>query len=496
MSKSVRFRKWMAITLSVILLLPALAACSKGETNEKEKESVLRIATSMGYGADDEWFRQQFTEIFEFVNPNIKIEVIPTMDDRYRYGNYESNDPNEKPEDPMIKLKELMDGPNPPDIVMTEYDQLKELIDENRLQPLDARMTKDKFDLNDFVPAIVDGLKDLSTDGKIYALAPMFSSSALIYNRKMFDDAGVAYPTDDMTWDQVFDLGRRLTSGEGDARKYGFSFSPYQYSDLFNDMNVYIAPLELRMFDDEVEHMTVDSDQWEKVWEKVLELKKEKLLPEPPDYSKPRSQEDVGPFDHDAFLSGKVAMTIMSYGQLNEVINANKSAANIKNFTPIDWDVVTVPTHPDHPGIGGNVYMNGIMGINAKAQDADAAWKFLSFINGEDWAKVKAKSVYNLVTRAKYNEPKDGLEFNMNAFFKLKPAPNIMDQSIYRQYPNIWNVQNIGQMKFQEVVNGNKTIRQALKEWQTQGDQMLQQIKENPNGPIDMGKFMMDATAQ
>lgn len=142
-------------------------------------ERVLRIATTMG-GSEDEYFRQQFTEIFEYANPNIKLEIVSTIDESTRYGR---PDPSKKQVDPLDKLKEVMQGDNPPDVVMVGYDQLPELISNNLLTQLDPMITKDKFDTSDMVPAVIEGLKK-SGDGKLYALAPTFNSSALVYNKK------------------------------------------------------------------------------------------------------------------------------------------------------------------------------------------------------------------------------------------------------------------------------------------------------------------------
>jgi len=65
----------------------------------------------------------------------------------------------------------------------------------------------------------------------------------------------------------------------------------------------------------------------------------------------------------------------------------------------------------------------------------------------------------------------------------------VLDESeIYRKYPNIYMVHQIGQQKFQEVLDGKKEVRQALKEWQTEGDAMLQQMREDPNFQPNFGE--------
>jgi multiple sugar transport system substrate-binding protein len=144
-----------------------------------------------------------------------------------------------------------------------------------------------------------------------------------------------------------------------------------------------------------------------------------------------------------------------------------------------------MPTHPEAPGIGGQIYMNGIMGINAKAQNVDDAWKFLKFINGEDWARLKSRSSYQLVSRKKYINKPGGAEFHIEAFYNTRPAPqNPADMKIYREKPNIYQVQQIGRDQFMQALQGKIGVREALKKWQTDGDAMLQKIKENPTGPI------------
>lgn len=483
-------KKSAALLLSLTLIFSILAACGKSETEQK-KETVLRIAA--GAGPNDEYFRQQFTELFEFANPNVKVEVVPLFDkDQFRY---KAPEPNEKRPDPLEKMKELMQGANPPDVVMLGYEQLSELIGDNLLLPLDPLVAKDKFDTSDFVPAVIDGLK-AKGDGKLYALAPIFSSAALVYNKKMFTDTGVSFPTDNMTWDQMFDLARRVSRGEGDNRTYGFSFNPYRGSaeNMFYEMNMYTAPLQLRLFDDKGEKMTVDSPQWEKVWTTMLQLNKDKMFPEPqrPEMMrKPMNPGEYNPFMNDLFMSGKLAMTIMHYSNLNQIIDANKNAASIKGYTPLDWDVVTLPTHPEAPGVGGNMYMNGLMGINAKAQNPEDAWKFLKFINGPEWAKLKSRSLYQMVSRKSFIKAKDGANFNIAAFYQLKPADMPDNYKLYREKPYIGQAQSIGMQYFQQAMRGEKSVKDALKEWQTAGDAMLQQMKENPNQPLKMGPMGM-----
>lgn len=476
-------KKWLAIGLSFALLFPLLAACGQKQGNPSNKEQVLKIA--VGNYFDESSFRQQFTELFEFANPHITLEFMPTMDEsRYYYSGPMTDSAvatTERPKEPYEILKDLMNSDNPPDVVMFDYYNLSDLIEENLLAQLDPLMTKDKFDTSAIVPTVIDGIKSLG-DGKIYALAPFFYSSAMIYNKGMFDERGVDYPTDGMTWDDLFDLAIRMTQPDGDNPQYGFSFNT-NYSDLYYGTQQYAAPLRLKMFDDEITKLYVDSDQWERVWANIIRLNDLKVFPPVPDYSNPMPRQ--GAFSYDDFLSGRLAMGLVNYHQIDQIVNANKNADRYEGYTPISWDVVTVPSHPEAPNVGGEIYMNGVMGINTKAQNSEVAWEFLKFINGDAFAKLKSSNSYQLVSHKQYIKPHDGLEYNIEAFYKNLPAP-VENNSMYREVPGLYMVTNIGNEVFQKAMKGEMSVREALAEWQTRGDTQLQEIRENPDSYKDM----------
>lgn len=487
-------KKTAKLTLCAGLLSPALVACSNNSGANDTTERTLRIAT-MSYGSNDQWFRQRFTELFEVTHPNITLEIVPAVANDYYYG-MGNTEQKEQP-DPIKNLKEMMQGDNPPDVVMLDYSQMDSFVAENLLMQLDQMITKDNFNTADFVPAVIDGIKSKG-NGNLYALANNFSSAALVYNKGLFDAVGAPYPKDGMTWEETFDLARQVARGDGEERVYGFSFNSYSGGNIFHSlMETYAAPLQLSMFSESGDNLTVDSDQWEAVWKAGLQLHTEKLIPERLSddiMMKMHSSGRYNPFMGNDFMTSRVAMTIMHHSQLQEIVNANKNAANIEGYTAIDWDVATIPVHAGSPELGGQVYMDGLMGINAKAQNVADAWEFIKFLNSETYMKVKSGSEYNLMSRKSYIKNNiDGVEFNVDAFTKLVPAPSPFNYELSRKYPNIWEVQNIGYQKFEQVIGNNLGVRDALKQWQTEGDALLKQMRENPNSnnpnmpmPIDV----------
>jgi len=483
-------KKLLMVTLSLSLFAPVLAACSKGEGEEAGQEKVLRIGTIYSYGGDDSYLRQQYTDIYEYTHPNVKIEFVSAIDNsNYRY---EEPKPDQKQPDPFEETKKLLSGPNAPDVMIMDTNVYKKLVRENMLKQLDPMIQQDKFDTSDIVPTVMDGIKELG-DNNIYGLAPTFTSSALFYNKKFFTQNNIEPPKDGMSWEDVFTLARRLKSGDGANKKFGLQLNRWSGDPFYDMTGTYLSALQLRMFDDKGDKMTVDTPAWEKAWSTFAKLVSEKVIPTQKDLQDDSSKGGYNPLASDSFLSGKTAMTIADYSYVNDILDANKNASKIKNFEKVDWDVVTLPTHPEAPGIGGNIYLNNLMGINAKAQNDKDAWDFIKFLNSEEWAKLKSRSSYEIVSRKKYIQPKDGLNYNIAAFYTLKPVtPNNQEMDLYNKYPNIYQVQEKGREIFQTVLDGKKSSAEGLKEWQKEGDKLLVEMKKNPGKPIGGGGEVMN----
>jgi multiple sugar transport system substrate-binding protein len=481
-----RLRKFTLVSLTLALLVGLLAACSSGSDESAEKR-VLRIGVLYGGSDNEPYFRQQYTDMYEMSHPNIEFEIVGAINyDEQRFEQTDSTKPVPQA-DPYEKMKEMLNGQNPVDVVVLDYNMLRRFTQDNLLQPLDPLVAQDKFDLSDYVPTVIEGIKSAG-DGNLYALTPTFSSSALFYNKKLFSDAGVTPPTDKMQWSEVLNVARQVAKGEGEDRNFGFSFNRWA-SDGFNNSQVYSQALQLKMFDDKGEKMLVNSDQWEEVWSTVASLEKDAITPTQDFMNKLYEKQSVegggnDPFYGDLFIKGKVAMTIGDYGYINELKKASDNASKIKDFEMVDWDVVTVPVSPTDPDVGGSISLSQLMGINSKAQNDKDAWDFIKYSNSKEWAKLKSRSLYEMVARKEFLTPIGGMQYNLEAFTSLKPLPpsSTDSEKIYRENPGIWEAQQPGYELFQEVVKGTKTAREALAEWETKGNAVLERIKNNPTG--------------
>lgn len=87
------------------------------------------------------------------------------------------------------------------------------------LAPLDDVITNAGYKLDDMIPLATE------KDGKIYGIDwDVPTPWSLIYNKAIFDKAGVPYPDSKvpMTWSQMSDVAKKLTSGTGKDKVYGY----------------------------------------------------------------------------------------------------------------------------------------------------------------------------------------------------------------------------------------------------------------------------------
>jgi multiple sugar transport system substrate-binding protein len=65
----------------------------------------------------------------------------------------------------------------------------------------------------------LDGILDVyDIEGKIYGVPTWALTMWMFYNKKMFDEAGLAYPTAETTWTEYVDMAKKLTKTDADGK--------------------------------------------------------------------------------------------------------------------------------------------------------------------------------------------------------------------------------------------------------------------------------------
>ncbi len=113
-----------------------------------------------------------------------------------------------------------------PDLIHISSEGAQLAIQRKLLAPLDSYANSDASskDLSSDVDSAL--LKEFTVDGKLYLMPVAWNSMMIYYNTKVFQEAGIPRPADNWTWDDFLVLAKRLTSGEGPGKKFGFAI-PY-----------------------------------------------------------------------------------------------------------------------------------------------------------------------------------------------------------------------------------------------------------------------------
>jgi multiple sugar transport system substrate-binding protein len=106
-----------------------------------------------------------------------------------------------------------------PDLAYEYGSSATDLVKKKQLVDLTSVVKGTGWDWNDF---FASERQAATVDGKIVGLPALVDNLALVYNKKLFDQAGLAYPTASWTWDDFRAAALKLTSSS--AKTYGWAY--------------------------------------------------------------------------------------------------------------------------------------------------------------------------------------------------------------------------------------------------------------------------------
>lgn len=210
----------LALTLTVLAGCTDEAAPSPSGTDVKSSpqaqsspENELFIYTVWpAYYVKEEIFNKQIGDYIKKKFPNITIKHVHW-------------------DNPGRQHKDLIAAGTIPDIIIddTRRNVQGQLINNDLQYDISDLIKKYNFDTSKLNPAHMAQVKNLTPDGKIYGLPFYNNDFALFYNKDIFDKFGVDYPKDGMTYDEIYEIAKKLTRVEGDITYKGFSQNPGHY---------------------------------------------------------------------------------------------------------------------------------------------------------------------------------------------------------------------------------------------------------------------------
>jgi multiple sugar transport system substrate-binding protein len=226
------------------------------------------------------------------------------------------------------------------------------------LEDLDPYIQKSNYDLNDYWPSLLESAK---LNGKVYGLPRDSGLEVLYYNKAIFDEAKVAYPTDKWTWDDLLDAAKKLTIVESNGRvkRYGLGMEGGKWS-LWLNQN------KASMLDD-----MRNPSKCTLTDPKAIEAINFFANMMANNYAMGDAALSQAGGDAAVFQAGQVAMIIQ-----------NSSRVSAFNAAKMNYDVTTVPIPKDGQhaaSAGGAAWV-----MSAKSDNKDAAWTFIQWLQSTD----------------------------------------------------------------------------------------------------------------
>jgi multiple sugar transport system substrate-binding protein len=461
--------KIRTITVIQLLLIAVMivSACSFSNAKEKvPKENVtLKV---LYYNADS--FQYEYGFLLAALYPDYEFDVVGT---NTLYADHDS----EETFDYETALYELIEKEKP-DIMLLKTEQFMKLAGENKLLNLEPFVRQANYNVEGIVPNLLEYLREIG-HGRLYGLANSFNSRALYYNKDLFDQYQIPYPTDRMTWEELFQLAMRFPAASADGERiYGLQVS--ESGNLF-DLGYWLGHTEgLSLIDPAAKQITIRSESWENVFQQAMNAIDSGRLyadhgPAGASASVGVSTGVVNPGggaikiieiteEADPFITGKIAMSLDYSSMIQRIRQAQEQSKN-KDSIIKNWDIVTVPVGKQAPDRNPHMTIRDIFAIGADSPNKDAAWEVLSYITGDNYAKAKSKtSSSGLSTRTAYLRDEEG--HNYEAFYSLKPSSYDLPYGDPQMLPKdfIVKFEATARKEFERVMNQEVTLADALTE--------------------------------
>jgi multiple sugar transport system substrate-binding protein len=414
---------------------PANQATVVSKPAANGQKTTLRVVS--GNDVTEIEIRTQVAKMFGIVRPDVDVQMDIVSGDRAQ------------------SQLTMIAGGSPPDVLyLNDYFQYT-FASKGLLVDLNPYIAKDKFDWSPYLKEAVDAnVYKTQMTGMPFEVATI----GVVYNKKLFDDAKLPYPTADVSdtswnWDALIEVAGKLT--DTTKNQYGFAMDSWMIPNWVESYDQRYLSNNKEITADT--HSVINNPKTVEAFQFWVDLaEKYKVSP-----SAALSQEIAG---FDRFMSGKVAM--YPYGRWLNTFR------QIRDF---EWDVTPLPAPKD--GHQASVLYNLNYGIYSKSKQMDLSWEFLKFILTEPPQTVNVLAGMAVSAMTSVNNSSDFLN-------NAPPAHN----KVYADYmavAKLWDSNEIDYMQYanqtlSDLFSGKRTdvagvlkdasdgIDRALNEYRTQ----------------------------
>jgi multiple sugar transport system substrate-binding protein len=301
------------------------------------------------------------------------------------------------------------------------------------------------------------------TGQKYYAVPVTFDCDMLYYNKNMFDAAGLKYPTDNWTYDDMVDAAVKLHKKEGNnVTQYGLTFGWLPWL-------VFIEANGGTVWDKDQFYTKSTADSPEAIGgiQFMADLYHQYQV-----VAKPGTAPQVG----NLFKAGLAAMMVT--GGSWSIQDYNKSITKFK------WDVAMPPTNAKSPKkMRPSVGQDNIFIMFKITKDRDATWAFMKELALTEEAQATLATdletpAMKKVAEGKYKKevlsPPNGPENGFKVLEAMEKYTRPVQNGLVLE--DVWF--DVGNKTFDGVWRGTKTPEAACKEFANACNELLADAKK------------------
>ncbi|MCC3373574.1 sugar ABC transporter substrate-binding protein [Cohnella sp. REN36] len=361
-------QRGIQLLLSILLVQGLLTGCSgnggnsgqgatenggasqtgKAETKVDGKVTTIKFS---GWGEPNEKkLYEDLIKQFESENPDIKVQYIHI------------------PADYAGKMNTVLAGGNAPDVFYAGDGDIARWIKLGVIKNIQQQVDATGFDLSGMFDSAVsryryDGAKMGS--GDLYALPMDVAGTVLYYNKQLFDEANVPYPSAEtpMTFEQLVEVGKKLTkdsNGDGKPDQYGMGPAWWEGFVWGNGGKI--------LSDDRKEFM-LNEDKSVEALQFAADMRNVHRI-------SPDARALQAMNDGQMFETGKLAMMI-----------GGRWSVPVFRKLKFDWDVAPIPANGEWSGWSASTGY----AVYEKTKYPDQAFKFAAFLAGEEANKIRSE---------------------------------------------------------------------------------------------------------
>lgn len=293
-----------------------------------------------------------------------------------------------------------------------------------------------------------------TSDGGMYGLPITTWAMVLFYNKEIFDKFGVPFPAENMTWDDMYDVARRLTRKDGDKQYYGFVLSPNHLLRTNQLSLPYVEPGTTKP--------AIQQPAFRQLVDNFTRF-----------YEIPGYELNATPM-----TSGTTALKKQFYD--DTATFAFLSGWRDPEMKEVDWDVVPLPTFKEAPDAGPQAYPIYLY-LTSISKHKEQAFEVMSYVTSTEVQMHRSKIGITTILNDRNIAEAFGSDPSLSGFYDGKNVSAMLPRkfaspSVKTEYDDVVSSKLLPALA--QIVKGEKDANTALREAEEAAQTAINELLE------------------